>query len=117
MAIKSFQLLFPALLVGFLLAALRADADVSCALVHAKVASCKGFVTAKDPTPPNGCCFGLNALKAMAVTVEDRRAICKCLKALFEPGDAADDERVAALPGVCGVAFAVSFSRDFNCDS
>ncbi|XP_078436347.1 non-specific lipid-transfer protein B-like [Wolffia australiana] len=117
MGSKHFQDFVAALLFCLLLAARCTYAEVSCSVVHAKLASCKGYVTAKDDTPPTGCCHGLNTLKSMAASVEDRRAICSCLQTLLTPGDEVDDQRVADLPVTCGVTFAISFNRSFDCNS
>ncbi|KAI5606074.1 hypothetical protein BDE02_01G395600 [Populus trichocarpa] len=54
---------------------------VPCSTVDSKAAACLGFATGKAPKPTPDCCTGLQDLAKTVKTVDDKKAICKCLKA------------------------------------
>eukprot|EP00258_Populus_trichocarpa_P015064 XP_006370769.2 non-specific lipid-transfer protein C, cotyledon-specific isoform [Populus trichocarpa] len=56
-------------------------AAVPCSTVDSKAAACLGFATGKAPKPTPDCCTGLQDLAKTVKTVDDKKAICKCLKA------------------------------------
>ncbi|KAJ4702855.1 Non-specific lipid-transfer protein [Melia azedarach] len=57
------------------------EAVIPCGTVDARAAAFVGFATGKAATPTPACCSGLQQLAQSVKTVDDKKAICRCLKA------------------------------------
>ncbi|KAL9227821.1 hypothetical protein vseg_003469 [Gypsophila vaccaria] len=95
-------------------AAPRAEASITCGVVTEKLASCLGFLTdGEGPTP--GCCKGVKDLKTMAVTTDDRRSACRCMKSAATEIPGISPVYSAALPVKCGVNIPLPAGAQTDC--
>ncbi|XP_058103595.1 non-specific lipid-transfer protein P5-like [Magnolia sinica] len=87
----------------------------SCQDMTVEVIPCVPYLRDLATNPSSDCCKGIADLKAMGVTVEDRRAICKCLQSQAKKVIGLDAGRVAGLPSKCGVDVP-PFSKNTDCN-
>ncbi|CAK7357368.1 unnamed protein product [Dovyalis caffra] len=92
------------------------EAAVPCATVDAKAAACLGFATGKANTPTPACCAGLQELARTVKTVDDKKAICKCLKAAGG-SLGIKDQYLSRIPGACNIKVGFPVSTSVNCDA
>ncbi|KAK4399471.1 UNVERIFIED_CONTAM: Non-specific lipid-transfer protein D, cotyledon-specific isoform [Sesamum calycinum] len=90
------------------------NAAIPCGTVDMKAASCVAFATGKDPKPSPTCCSGLQQLAQSVKTVDDKKAICRCLKAAVKNFAGVQDRFLSQIPAACNikVGFPVSLSTD-----
>ncbi|CAA0823779.1 Non-specific lipid-transfer protein 12 [Striga hermonthica] len=85
-----------------------------CGTVDMKAASCISFATGKDKKPSAACCSGLQQLAQTVKTVEDKKAICRCLKTAVKNFSGVQDRFLSQIPTACKirVGFPVSINTD-----
>ncbi|KAJ9140905.1 hypothetical protein P3X46_031497 [Hevea brasiliensis] len=91
-------------------------AAVPCSTVDAKAAACVGFATGKYPKPSSACCSGLQQLAQTAKTVDDKKAICRCLKASSK-SMGIKDQFLSKIPGDCNINVGFPISTSTNCET
>ncbi|KAK3227492.1 hypothetical protein Dsin_007354 [Dipteronia sinensis] len=96
-------------------AALMADAAVSCGLVVISVTPCIGYLRSTEPLKAP-CCNGIKALSSAAVTTVDRQQTCRCLKKAATTASGINPTLAAGLPAMCGVNFPFNFSLSTDCN-
>ncbi|XP_074317529.1 non-specific lipid-transfer protein 1-like [Silene latifolia] len=103
-----------AILVCIAMATPRVDASIACGQVTEKLAPCLGFLeSGRGPVP--GCCKGVRDLNSMAVTTEDRRNACRCMKTAAAAFPSISSVYSAALPGKCGVSIPLAAGAKTDC--
>jgi hypothetical protein len=106
--------------ISFLFARAAADAgeDISdCSIAQTAFSECTGYVTGVDDKVSPQCCRGLDDVKDLAPTEEQRRDLCACILSEMLAAGKVNSGRATALPAACGlrdVAF-VPTSPDFDC--
>ncbi|KAK4488064.1 hypothetical protein RD792_003809 [Penstemon davidsonii] len=90
------------------------NAVIPCGTVDMKAASCISFATGKDAKPSAPCCAGLQQLAQSVKTVDDKKAICSCLKAAVKNFAGVQDRFLSKIPTACNikVGFPVSLNTD-----
>ncbi|KAJ6872403.1 non-specific lipid-transfer protein A-like [Populus alba x Populus x berolinensis] len=89
---------------------------ITCREVISDLATCVSYLTGKDDFPPPPCCAGVSKLKESAVSIEDKKAACKCVKAAAAGIPDLKDEAASSLPAKCKVQVDFPISKNFNCD-
>ncbi|XP_021614820.1 non-specific lipid-transfer protein C, cotyledon-specific isoform [Manihot esculenta] len=92
------------------------EAAVPCSTVDAKAAACVGFATGKATTPSPACCSGLQQLAQTVKTVDDKKAICRCLKAA-SGSLGIKDQFLSKIPGACHINVGFPVSTSVNCET
>ncbi|KAJ3685369.1 hypothetical protein LUZ61_014533 [Rhynchospora tenuis] len=92
------------------------NATVTCGDVATKAVSCVPFVTGKQPKPTPVCCRNLKMLAASAKNVNDKRAICRCLKEGVNAFPGVKDNYLSQVPRLCGIRIPFPVSLNTNCD-
>ncbi|KAF2317941.1 hypothetical protein GH714_041264 [Hevea brasiliensis] len=92
------------------------EAAVPCSTVDAKAAACVGFATGKAPKPSPTCCTGLQQLAQTVKTVDDKKAICRCLKAA-STSLGIKDQFLSKIPGACNIKVGFPVSTSINCET
>lgn len=90
------------------------EAAISCGQVTSKLVPCLGYLQKGGSVSP-GCCSGIKGLNSGAQTKEDRQAVCKCLKTLYQSRKVPDLGRASGLPGQCGVSIPFKISPSTDC--
>ncbi|GFP93228.1 non-specific lipid-transfer protein c cotyledon-specific isoform [Phtheirospermum japonicum] len=90
------------------------NAEVTCVTVDMRAASCITFDTEKVSTPPATCCALLQELARGVKTLNDKKAICRCLKAGVKKFVGAQEGFLSQIPNACKieVGFPVSINTD-----
>ncbi|KAL3833749.1 hypothetical protein ACJIZ3_008485 [Penstemon smallii] len=78
-----------------------------------KAASCISFATGKDAKPSVPCCAGLKQLAQSVKTVDDKKAICNCLKAAVKNFAGVQDRFLSKIPAICNIK--VGFPAQLRC--
>ncbi|KAJ3693319.1 hypothetical protein LUZ60_008799 [Juncus effusus] len=65
--------------------------------------------------PDQRCCQSAQTLKSMAVTVDMRKSLCKCLEQ-SGPSFGVQPERAKTLPKLCKLDLNIPISPNYNCD-
>ncbi|XVF68503.1 hypothetical protein PTKIN_Ptkin11bG0007700 [Pterospermum kingtungense] len=92
------------------------EAAIPCPTVDAKAAACVGFATGKAPKPSAGCCTGLQQLASTVKTVDDKKAICRCLKAGAK-SLGIQDRFLSKIPQACNIKVGFPVSINTNCET
>ncbi|KAK9267873.1 hypothetical protein L1049_010310 [Liquidambar formosana] len=93
------------------------EAAVPCGTVDAKAASCIGFATGKAPKPAPACCAGLLKLAQTVKSVDDKKAICRCLKAGVKSFTGVQDRFLSKIPEACNIKVGFPVSISTNCET
>ncbi|GER48924.1 non-specific lipid-transfer protein [Striga asiatica] len=90
------------------------NAVVPCGTVDVKATSCIMYATGKDAKPSGACCAGLQQLAHSVKTVNDKKAICRCLKAAIKNFSGVQDKFLSRIPTACNIkdGFRVSINTD-----
>ncbi|KAJ6722591.1 NON-SPECIFIC LIPID-TRANSFER PROTEIN B-LIKE [Salix koriyanagi] len=89
---------------------------ITCGDVDSDLFACVPYLTGKGgDDPPPQCCAGVIKLKNSAVSVADKQAACKCVKAAACRISGIDDAAASSLPANCNVQIDFPISKDFNC--
>ncbi|XP_021907553.1 non-specific lipid-transfer protein C, cotyledon-specific isoform-like [Carica papaya] len=98
------------------LSATMNEAAVPCSTVDMRAAACVGFATGKDAKPTPTCCSGLQQLAQTVKTVDDKKAICRCLKAGAK-SLGVQDKFLSQIPQACNIKVGFPVSISTNCDT
>ena len=80
------------------------------------LSACVPYLTGKGGyDPPPQCCAGVIKLKNSAVSIADKQAACKCVKAAASRISDIDDAAASSLPAKCNVQIDFPISKDFSC--
>ncbi|KAM0847616.1 hypothetical protein ACQ4PT_054897 [Festuca glaucescens] len=102
----------PAIAVAFLVvvsvlvagaAADAGDDKSDCSIAQTAFSECTGYVMGVDDTITPRCCRGLDAVKDLASTKDQRRDICACILSEMLAAGKVKSGRAAALPAACGL--------------
>ncbi|KAK1317624.1 hypothetical protein QJS10_CPA05g00961 [Acorus calamus] len=114
--------------MGLLMALIWASTTTTTIKPVSAAFSCSDAVTALSPcgpflittggvsAPTAECCRGAQSLEGMATTVQDRRALCECLKQTG-PSFGVDPEKARQLPPLCKLSLNIPISPDVDCAS
>ncbi|XP_031498338.1 non-specific lipid-transfer protein-like [Nymphaea colorata] len=92
-----------------------ASEALQCPDVIKSLLPCAGYLTGNGAgRAPAPCCAGVNALNRAASAPADRRNACACIKSYASGVSNLNFQRVASLPGSCGVhlSFVPSVTTD-----
>lgn len=92
------------------------NAAIQCGTVDMKAASCIAFATGKDAKPSVPCCSGLQFLAQSVKTLDDKKAICRCLKAGVKNFPGAQDKFLSKLPTACNIKVGFPVSMNTDCE-
>ncbi|XP_021911699.1 non-specific lipid-transfer protein C, cotyledon-specific isoform-like [Carica papaya] len=92
------------------------EAAVPCSTVDMRAAACVGFATGKDAKPTATCCSGLQQLAQTVKTVDDKKAICRCLKAGAK-SLGVQDKFLSQIPQACNIKVGFPVSISTNCET
>ncbi|TYI26551.1 hypothetical protein ES332_A05G120900v1 [Gossypium tomentosum] len=105
-----FSMLF---LLSFL--AHSGEAAIPCTTVDANAAACLGFATGKAAKPSSAFCDGLQQLAQTVKSVEDKKAICRCLK-VGAKSLGIQDRFLNRIPRACNIKVGFPVSVNTNCE-
>ncbi|KAK9124721.1 hypothetical protein Sjap_014323 [Stephania japonica] len=97
-----------------MVAAPAAEAALTCGMVASDLAPCLNYIQHGGTIPPT-CCNGIKTLSAAAVSTEDRRTACTCLKNLLSTNRDINLELANSLPAKCGVPVPYPINPSTNC--
>lgn len=92
------------------------NAAIPCGTVDIKAASCIGFASGKDAKPSAACCTGLKQLAQSVKTIDDKKAICRCLKAGVKNLPGVQDKFLSKIPGTCSIRVGFPVSLNTDCE-
>ncbi|KAL3739399.1 hypothetical protein ACJRO7_020766 [Eucalyptus globulus] len=107
-------LFFSALFLFSLL--ISAEATIPCNTVNAKAAPCVTFAIGKAPTVPPACCSGLLQLARSVRSVNDKKDICRCMKAGTKSIRGLQDKFLKQIPTACHINVGFPVSANVNCE-
>nr|XP_016481316.1 PREDICTED: non-specific lipid-transfer protein C, cotyledon-specific isoform-like [Nicotiana tabacum] len=93
------------------------EAAIPCGTVDMKAAACISFATGKDAIPSAPCCNGLQKLAQSVKSVDDKKAICRCLKAGVMNFAGVQDKFLSQLPTACKIKVGFPVSMITNCET
>ncbi|KAL1829482.1 hypothetical protein ACET3Z_007894 [Daucus carota] len=99
------------------LAAQVSEAAVPCSTVTVKAAPCLNFARGVDATPSAQCCSGLTALASGAKTLDDKKAICNCMKNAVKNIKGVQDKYLSKIPTACKIKVNFPVSLSVNCNT
>lgn len=92
------------------------EAAVSCGTVTMKAAPCLNYAKGVDAVPSTQCCSGLTALATGAKTLDDKKAICNCMKNAVKNIKGVQDKFLSKIPTACNIKVNFPVSLSVNCD-
>ncbi|KAG8385171.1 hypothetical protein BUALT_Bualt03G0014200 [Buddleja alternifolia] len=92
------------------------NAAIQCGTVDMKAASCINFATGKAPKPLPACCAGLQQLAQSVKSLDDKKAICRCLKAGVKNFAGVQDRFLSRIPNMCQIKVGFPVSMNTDCD-
>ncbi|KAF8028827.1 hypothetical protein BT93_E1478 [Corymbia citriodora subsp. variegata] len=107
-------LFFSALFLVSLL--MSAEATIPCSMVKARVAPCVMFAMGKAPTLPPACCSSLQQLARSVRSVNDKKDVCRCLKASAKSVRGLQDKFLRQIPAACHINVGFPVSANVNCE-
>ena len=110
------KLMFSVLLLFSFLFFFHGEAAIECPNVDAKAAACVGYATGKDPSPSPSCCKGLQQLAQTVKTMDDKKAICRCLNAGAK-SLGIQDRFLTKIPQACNIKVGFPVSINTNCET
>ncbi|XP_051128893.1 non-specific lipid-transfer protein C, cotyledon-specific isoform-like [Andrographis paniculata] len=103
--------------VGFLYCfAQLSNAAIPCSTVDMKAASCINYATGKEATPSKPCCLGLQQLAQSVKAVDDKKAICRCLKQGVKNFAGVQDRYLSKIPTACNIKVGFPVSLNTDCE-
>ncbi|XP_016479620.1 non-specific lipid-transfer protein C, cotyledon-specific isoform-like [Nicotiana tabacum] len=93
------------------------EAVIPCGTVDMKAAACISFTTGKDAKPSAPCCSGLQQLARSVKSVDDKKDICRCLKAGVTNFAGVQDKFLSQLPTACTIKVGFPVSMNTNCET
>ncbi|MBA0565186.1 hypothetical protein Golob_010075 [Gossypium lobatum] len=78
-------------------------------------AACLGFATGMAAKPSSACCDGLQQLAQTVKSVEDKKAICRCLK-VGAKSLGIQDRFLSRIPRACNIKVGFPVSVNTNCE-
>ncbi|CAK9156683.1 unnamed protein product [Ilex paraguariensis] len=93
------------------------EAAITCGTVDVKAASCVTFATGKDTKPSAACCSGLQQLTQSVKSVDDKKTICRCLKAGVQKFNGVQDKFLSKIPDACKIKVTFPVSLSINCET
>nr|KJB56371.1 hypothetical protein B456_009G117000 [Gossypium raimondii] len=109
-----FSMLFLLSFLFFL--ANNGEAAVPCTTVDANAAACLGFATGMAAKPSDACCNGLRQLAQTVKSVDDKKAICRCLK-VGAKSLGIQDRFLSMIPQACNIKVDFPVSVNTNCET
>ncbi|CAI0546049.1 unnamed protein product [Linum tenue] len=100
----------------FVVANVSEAAGITCPTVTSKAVTCAGFATGHAPSPAPACCAGLKQLAGMVRTLDDKKAICRCLKATSK-SMGVKDQFLSRIPSACKINVGFTVSVNTNCET
>lgn len=94
----------------------QGHAAINCRIVDAGLLPCVPYLT-QGGSPSTPCCIGVESIKTMTITTEDKRAACNCVKTAAQRYPSLKDEAAQTLPEKCRVKLDIPISRTTNCDA
>ena len=92
------------------------NAAISCATVDSAAAPCLMFAQGKGGNVPSqACCQGLQKLAQNVKSVDDKKAICSCLKDGAKKFGGVQDKFLSKIPGTCRINVGFPVSSNTNC--
>ncbi|CAI9089551.1 OLC1v1024141C2 [Oldenlandia corymbosa var. corymbosa] len=94
-------------------------AAISCGTVVSGAAPCLLFVQGKaGPVPSKPCCQGLQRVAQSVKSVDDKKAVCRCLKdGVKSFGGGVQDAFLSKIPGACHINVGFPVSSKTNCET
>ncbi|KAJ4816451.1 Non-specific lipid-transfer protein [Rhynchospora pubera] len=108
--------LFCALLVANL-AAYPSEAAITCMDVDMCVAPCVSYLTGAESSPTADCCKGVERLKSLPSSTDERRFACSCVKQAASKIANLKDDAVKSLPAACKTPLPFPISLEFDCST
>ncbi|KAL1827202.1 hypothetical protein ACET3Z_005614 [Daucus carota] len=111
--------LFSVMFVVFLIfvVAHETTAAIPCDTVVSKAIHCVAFATGEDPMPSAECCSGMRQLDQSAQSVDDKKAICRCLKSKVGSYNGVQNKFLSAIPDICKIKVGFPISLSIDCDT
>ncbi|XP_059638198.1 non-specific lipid-transfer protein D, cotyledon-specific isoform-like [Cornus florida] len=108
--------------VAFLLSVLFflahvSDATIPCSTVDMEAAACVNYASGKDAKPSTACCNGLQQLAQSVKSVDDKKTICRCLKAGVKNLKGVQDKFLSQIPTACKIKVGFPVSLSVNCET
>ncbi|XP_061370729.1 non-specific lipid-transfer protein 1-like [Gastrolobium bilobum] len=88
----------------------------TCGQVTSTVTPCVSYLIGSGSAVPAPCCNGVRTLNNQAKTTPDRQAVCRCLKPIAKNIGGLNPEKLASLPGKCGVNFPYKITASIDCN-
>ncbi|KAL3522912.1 hypothetical protein ACH5RR_015746 [Cinchona calisaya] len=93
------------------------NAAFSCGTVDVKAAACVTYAQGKDAAPSTACCDNLRQLAQGVKSLDDKKDICRCLKAGVKNFAGVQDKLLSKIPGACRINVGFPVSLKTNCET
>ncbi|CAA3008462.1 non-specific lipid-transfer C, cotyledon-specific isoform-like [Olea europaea subsp. europaea] len=93
------------------------NAAIPCGTVDMKAAACISFATGKAAKPSAACCSGLQQLAQSVKSVNDKKVICRCLKAGVKNFAGVQEKFLSQIPNACKIKVGFPVSMHTNCET
>ncbi|GLJ47348.1 hypothetical protein SUGI_0999460 [Cryptomeria japonica] len=94
----------------------KADGAISCSTVVSDLILCLSYILGSSAQPTKGCCNGIKTHNTVAKTIDDRQAMCNCIKSAASSYNNYFD-MASKLPDVCGVNLGFALTPLLDCST
>ncbi|MCL7039924.1 hypothetical protein MKW94_015138 [Papaver nudicaule] len=75
------------------------------------------YLVGSTPEPLDACCDGVNQIKGMAITIDEKRQACGCVKDAANKYSNIKQDAASDLPKKCGVPLSYPVSKTIDCNT
>ncbi|KAI3938107.1 hypothetical protein MKW98_018663 [Papaver atlanticum] len=93
------------------------QATFTCTDVDKCLVQCMPYLVGTATVPASACCDGVKQIKGMAITVEDKRQACGCVKDAANKYQNIKEDAASGLPTKCGVPLSYPISKNIDCST
>ncbi|KAI3909605.1 hypothetical protein MKW98_014022 [Papaver atlanticum] len=93
------------------------QAAFTCTDVDKCLVQCMPYLVGTAAVPVPACCDGVKQIKGMAITIEDKRQACGCVKDAANKHQNIKEDAASGLPTKCGVPLSYPISKNIDCST
>ncbi|XP_031495002.1 non-specific lipid-transfer protein A-like [Nymphaea colorata] len=92
------------------------QADLTCGEVVMTLHKCVSYMTGSESAPSPDCCEGLQRLRSLLITHEDKELACTCIRHATRRIHNLKEAAVKELPSTCHVELPFALSTYMDCN-
>lgn len=87
-----------------------------CSKARTVIFPCWSFFNRIEDKPSRNCCNGVEYIKSLTPTLNERRTACECIKGLAINFPVFSEELAASLSKRCGINMGFTISKYIDCN-